>query len=158
MTLDGQISNVEHFESSCISYYGESVDDTSVKWTSVNESCKLVPDGEEGISIYESSNGRGDDGELVLRFSSTIKFAPEVYSFNNHHMLAKAPAGRRNVTDSYVQIQAMFGERANDCAEGDTSCMEANSNSKDNNSKDSNTKDSGSSNDSTNTNERSQNG
>ncbi len=123
MTLDGTISNVEHFQSACITYKGD-VDQGGInpKWTETNESCKLVPAGTEGIKISDSSNGRGASDELVLRFSATITLSPEVYKFSNTHMLAIAPSGRRNVTDSYVQIQAMFGERAADCEEGDTAC------------------------------------
>ena len=123
MSLDGQISGVEHFESACTTYTGNTNRDSSKPtWTQKNESCLLVPSGDDGISITDSSNGRDSDDELVLRFSSTISLAPEVYNFNNPHMMAIAPSGRRNVTDSYVQIQAMFGERAKDCAKDDTTC------------------------------------
>ena len=120
LTLDGSISGVPHFESACVSYTGEG--ESAPKWTESNEGCKLVPNGTEGITISESSNGRDAAGELVLRFSANIALAPEVYRFNNDHMLALPPSGRFNVTDSYVQVQAMFGKRAVDCAEGDTSC------------------------------------
>lgn len=123
ISLDGTITNVPHFESSCISYSGDdSQNSSNPKWTESNEECKLVPDGNDGITIPESSNGRDANEELVLRFSAVIMIAPEAYQFNNTHMLAIAPSGRRNVTDSYVQIQAMFGERAADCDEGDTAC------------------------------------
>ena len=123
MSLNGEISNVEHFESSCITYSGDnSQNSANPKWIENNESCLLVPAGSDGIKISDSSNGRGASDELVLRFSATIAFSPEVYSFSNHHVLAIPPSGRYNVTDSYVQIQAMFGERAADCAENDTAC------------------------------------
>ena len=126
MGLDGTISGVEHFNSSCITYTGDaSASSTSPKWTESNESCMLVPDGDDGIKVPDHSNGRGADEDLVLRFSATISLSPEVYNFNNNHVIAIAPSGRRNVTDSYVQIQAMFGERATDCAEGDTACSSA---------------------------------
>ena len=161
ITLDGQISNVAHFESNCITYNGyEStgytptsdetvlVKDNGVTWVSQNTTCLLVPEEESGISIYDSSNGRGEDGELVLRFSATVIFAPEVFDFNNTHMLALAPSGRRNVTDSYVQIQAMFSERAADCAPGDATCANAQT--------DANTNSTNSTNN--NSNERNQNG
>lgn len=147
MSLDGQISGVPHFESSCITYTGHTDSNYSIgpdeavvtkagdiTWVSKNDSCLLVPEGEEGITISESSNGRGSDNELVLRFSARIVFAPEAYAFNNTHMLALAPTSRRNVTDSYVQIQSMFGERAADCEEGDTACANANSANNANNS------------------------
>ena len=123
MSLDGQISNVEHFESSCISYKGESSNNSdSPKWTESNDNCMLVPGGSEGIKINDSSNGRGASDELVLRFSAVITLSPEAYRFANTHMIAISPSSRYNVTDSYVQVQAMFGERATDCEEGDTAC------------------------------------
>ena len=123
MGLDGTISGVEHFNSSCITYSGEeNSGSNSIKWTDRNDSCLIVPEGENGITISFSSNGRDENNELVLRFSSSIVLDPEVFNFKNTHMLAIAPSGRRNVTDSYVQIQTMFSERATDCAQGDTSC------------------------------------
>lgn len=121
LTLDGTISGIPHFESSCITYTSDQ-NSTSPKWSESNDSCLLVPDGTDGIKISDSSNGRGASDELVLRFSAVISLNPDVYSFTNHHILAIAPSGRHNVTDSYVQIQAMFGERAADCEEGDAAC------------------------------------
>ena len=118
MTADGVISNVQHFESQCIKYSR----DDSGKWTETNDECLLVPDGVDGIVINESSNGRESNGELVLRFSATITIDPEAYMFSNKHMVAIAPSGRHNVTDSYIQLSEMFSERAEDCAEGDASC------------------------------------
>ena len=123
MNLNGQISGVEHFESACITYYGNtSKSSAHPEWSESNESCLLVSGGSEGIKISDSSNGRGAGDELVLRFSAVITLSPEVYKFTNTHVLAIAPSGRRNVTDSYVQIQAMFGERAKDCDSSDTAC------------------------------------
>ena len=118
MSADGMISNVEHFESKCIEYYR----DDSGKWTETNDNCLLVPDGVDGIVVNESSNGREADGELVLRFSATISVDPEAYKFSNKHMVAIAPSGRHNVTDSYIQLSEMFSERAEDCSETDSSC------------------------------------
>ncbi len=139
MSLDGTISNVEHFDSACITYTGDdSQNSASPKWTTANETCKLVPD-EDGITTTGSSNGRDSNEKLVLRFSATIKIAPEAYKFSNNHMMALAPSGRHNVTDSYLQVQAMFGERAADCDANDSDCQtapssdtEANSDSKNN--------------------------
>lgn len=135
LSLDGAIEGVAHFESSCTTYSGYEADDYAanasetvittkdgITWTSSNDSCLLVPDGTDGISISDSSNGRGADDKLVLRFSAVITLASEVYDFANHHMLAVAPSGRRNVTDSYVQIQNMFSERAADCSPDDPTC------------------------------------
>lgn len=124
ITLDGTITNVAHFESSCTTYTGEITNGSSTPvWTKKNDDCKLVLGGSsEGIVISESSNGRNSDDQLVLRFSASIVISPEAYRFDNFHMLAVAPSGRHNVTDSYVQVQAMFGAKAVDCAEGDTAC------------------------------------
>ncbi len=135
----GTIQNVPHFESSCISYSGyDSFEYTNnnggtvvattgnTTWVSYNDTCLLVPEGDDGITIVESSNGRDASEDLVLRFSANIILEPKVYDFNNTHMLALAPAGRYNVTDSYVQIQAMFGQRAKDCAKDDTACKGGN--------------------------------
>lgn len=122
MSLDGRISGVEHFESQCISYTGNiGADATTPKWVD-NKLCQLVPDGVDGIVISNSSNGRDSGNELVLRFSAVITLDPKAYEFVNTHMLAIPPTGRRNVTDSYVQVQSMFGERAKDCKEDDTDC------------------------------------
>ena len=126
MSLDGSIHNIAHFNSACISYNGTEKDKNAITWTATNDSCLLVPDNEEGgegIKIESSSNGRNAEGELVLRFNAKIFFAPEVFNFNNHHMLAIPPAGRRNVTDSYSQIQSIFAERATDCDKNDTECV-----------------------------------
>lgn len=145
MDLDGTIHNIPHFNSSCIKYSGVENDNNSITWSATNETCLLVPNNEEGgegIKINDSSNGRDADEQLVLRFSAVISFAPEVFNFNNHHMLALPPASRRNVTDSYSQIQSIFAERAADCEQDDTACITTptsadnsnNSNSSDNNS------------------------
>ena len=138
MSLDGEIKNVAHFESACTTYSGSVNNGSSPKWDTTND-CKLVygSGGEEGtdesgITITESSNGRDSSNELVLRFSANITLAPEVFQFTNTHMIAVAPSGQRNVTDSYVQIQSMFGQRAADCAEGDTACSTAKTNERSN--------------------------
>lgn len=132
MSLDGEIKNVEHFESQCIVYSGDdSNNSASPKWSDSND-CSLVYDSEgeleNGIVINESSNGRDSTNELVLRFSATLKVAPEAYQFSKTHLLAIAPSGHRNVTDSYVQVQAMFGQRAADCDDDDTACKSNNVN------------------------------
>ena len=125
MTLDGTITGVPHFESQCITYTGDdSSDKNNPKWSNDNQ-CNLITRGDStanSIVIIESSNGRDANEELVLRFTATIYVNPEFYKFNNHHMIALAPSGRVNVTDSFVQIQSMFEQRASDCEEGDTSC------------------------------------
>ena len=137
MSLDGTISGVPHFESSCITYSGTTSENGSAPtWTESNESCLLVPDGADGMEIIESSNGRDESDELVLRFAANIVFAPEFFSFDNHHMLAIAPSGQRNVTDSYSQIQAMFSKRAADCDRSDTACNSTTNSGSTNNTND----------------------
>lgn len=129
MSLDGQISGVEHFESACINYFGAADGKGKVNWDQSNTNCRLVvppvsgtTTNNDGIQVSDSSNGRNSEDQLVLRFSAIIYLAPEVYDFNNNHVLAIPPTGLRNVTDSYVQIQSIFGERASDCAEDDAAC------------------------------------
>ena len=125
MNLSGVIAGVPHFESECIRYSGVENENTgAVTWSSTNESCYLVPDGSDGIKITDSSNGRDSSDDLVLRFSATITLTPDVYRFNNHHVLSLGPSGRYNVTDSYVQIQDMFAQKAADCDPTDKSCIE----------------------------------
>ena len=129
MDLDGNISNVPHFESKCISYSGKKkANSNDIVWTDSNESCELVPGGSEsGIAPNgESSNGRDSNGDLVLRFSTAITISSEFFKFSNHHMRAIGPTGRHNVTDSYLQIQNIFSQRASDCSESDTACNTAN--------------------------------
>lgn len=124
MTEDGQIKNVAHFDSKCINYKLVIKKNVVTKIDDSDNTCILVPgeDDNERITILESSNGRDSSEQLVLRFLAVINLAPEVYNFNNQHMLALPPAERRNVTDSYVQLQTIFGERAKDCQEGDAAC------------------------------------
>lgn len=134
MTLSGQITNVAHFNSKCTTYSGDNSESSSEpKWTPTNDTCLLVPEGDDGIRITESSNGRGSSDELVLRFSAIVNLSPEAFKFSNSHLMAIAPSGKRNVTDSYVQVQAMFGERAADCAEDDVDCKSNTTNNGGNN-------------------------
>lgn len=125
LSLGGAISGVAHFESSCTTYEGKENGD-KVEWYENNNECLLVPDGTDGIVITESSNGRDASNELVLRFNATIVLAPEVYNFNNKHLISLGPSTRYNVTDSYVQVQHMFGRRANDCDVSDITCNTTN--------------------------------
>lgn len=111
--LSGSISNVPHFESKCISYAGEEKG-SKVNWTKDTSTCLLVPEGEDGITITDSSDGLSEGTNLVLRFTAIISFSPEVFRAANHHVVALGPSGVYNVTDSYTQIQSMFSERAAD--------------------------------------------
>jgi len=127
MDLSGNISGVAHFVSKCTTYSGvKNAATGSVDWKSENESCLLIPGGENGLKIGSSSNGRDGAGELVLRFSAIITINQEFFKFVNPHMLAVAPSDRRNVTDSYIQIQNIFGAPASDCAANDAQCNNGN--------------------------------
>ncbi len=122
MDLNGQITNVAHFESKCITYSGAKGADGGVVWTEQNDSCLLIPGGSEGLIISDSSNGRSSDDDLVLRFSATVAIDPKVFDFSSHHVMYPSISGHYDVTDSYVQIQNIFAERAADCADGDMAC------------------------------------
>lgn len=117
MSLDGDITNVEHFVSACYQYRGSVVNGTT-RWTSMND-CMLA---EKGFDVSESSNGRDESGNLVLKFAGMVTFAEDFFSFQNKHMIAIGPLGQ-NVTDSYVQIGNMFTQEATECAEDDTECL-----------------------------------
>lgn len=121
----GAISGVPHFESKCIIRTGVKKDNNSKpKWTDNSDSCPLIQGGSaEGINIISSANGRADDS-LVLTFTAMISINPQAFAFNTHHVRAIPPSGYHNVTDSYVQIQSMFGERAKECTEDDTACQD----------------------------------
>lgn len=119
MSLDGSIEGVEHFESACIQYSGIAVSGSeSAKWTSTNE-CKIAP---QGLTVTDSSNGRDESDNLVLKFTATMKIAPEFFAFQNKHVMAIGPMGQ-NVTDSFVQIGNMFTQEARECGEGDMECL-----------------------------------
>ena len=117
MSMDGEITGVEHFESACYKYSGTSVAG-SVKWTSVND-CMLVPNGFE---VKSSANGRDESENLVLKFTGSMVLADEFFQFANKNMIAIGPMGQ-NVTDSYVQISGMFAEAARECEADDAECL-----------------------------------
>ena len=115
MTSDGTISGVAHFESKCIKY----TKGNDGKWSSYND-C-LLAEGDLELTS-NPTNGRQEDGSLVLKFEGRITFNPEVFAYENKHVVAIAPSGRANVTDSYVQIEQIFDERALDCDKDDAEC------------------------------------
>jgi len=117
MDLSGGISGVPHFVSECINYSGTELDET-IRWTSNNE-CMLM---DSDITISNSSNGRDASNNLVLRFEAAVTLNEEPLKFANKHVMAIGPNGQ-NVTDSYVQIEGMFGERAEDCQSNDVVCV-----------------------------------
>lgn len=117
MELDGAISGIEHFNSECIQYSG-TMNGSTAKWTSTNE-CYLVPGG---LTVTDSSNGRDESDNLVLKFTATMRIEETFFTFRNKHMIAIGPMGQ-NVTDSYVQIGNMFTQEARECSENDTECL-----------------------------------
>lgn len=122
MDESGNVTGVEHFNSQCITYEGAEISSSSssMRWTSNND-CMLSTDD---VVIRDSSNGRNSEGELVLRFSAIITLDETVFQFSNKHVMAISPTGQ-NVTDSYVQVQGMFAQRAADCSDGDVVCTTA---------------------------------
>lgn len=117
MELDGTISGIEHFNSECTKYSG-TMNGSTAKWTSTNE-CYLVPGG---LTVTDSSNGRDESDNLVLKFTATMRVEENFFAFRNKHMIAIGPMGQ-NVTDSYVQIGNMFTQEARECGENDTECL-----------------------------------
>lgn len=118
MSLDGKISGIEHFESQCFKYTGSAISGGGVRWSSTND-CALAP---KGLTISGSSNGRDESDNLVLRFTATVQFAEEFFSFKNKHMIAIGPMGQ-NVTDSFMQIGNMFTQEARACEADDMECL-----------------------------------
>jgi len=121
MSLDGTISDVEHFQSVCFAYSGTetTVDNkSSVRWSSSNE-CYLAKDS---LTITGSANGRDESDNLVLRFTATTTYDENFFIYANKHMMAIGPMGQ-NVTDSFVQISNMFAKEAQACAEDDLECL-----------------------------------
>lgn len=123
MNLDGSISGIPHFESSCYSYSG-TVDDITEKvyFTETNDSCMLIDGGVDGFRIEESSNGRDQDEDLILSFYGYINVVPDFFKMQNTHMMAVAPNRRYNVTDSFVQVQSLFVPPAEECDKDDVEC------------------------------------
>ncbi len=122
MSLEGDISGIEHFNSECYVYKGTLVG-SNPRWTSTND-CILVPDG---LEISESSNGRDESDNLVLRFSAVMVLNEAFFDFGNKHMIAIGPRGQ-NVTDSFIQIGSMFAQAATECEPDDTECLNNSSN------------------------------
>ncbi len=122
MTTSGAISGVPHFESKCITYAGVGGNKASnMNWIETNN-CELTT-GDRIVIDDDSSNARDDTGSLVLKFNATIYLDENVLSFQNKHMMAIAPSGRQNMTDSYLQIEGMFAKEAEECDPEDTACL-----------------------------------
>lgn len=105
MDEGGNITDVAHFESQCITYtYFDS------KWGSENK-CDLVPGGIKVSNKTSASNG----GNSVLKFTATLGLDPAVFLAKNEHMVAIGPRGYTNVTGSYTAISELFTEEAVKC-------------------------------------------
>lgn len=119
MELDGSITGIEHFKSACTEYSGVAQQGGgAAKWTSTND-CMLVPDG---LTVIDSSNGRDESDNLVLKFTATMTVERQFFLYRNKHMIAIGPMGQ-NVTDSYMQIGGMFTQEAEDCGADDSECL-----------------------------------
>lgn len=117
---NGKISGVAHFESNCIKYYGDEING-EIHWKTAENKCMLAANPEKGLEVSDSSNGRNSNDNLVLRFTAKLSINPDVFKFENKHVIAVAPTGQ-NVTDSYIQIQDMFEPKAKDCLSSDATC------------------------------------
>lgn len=59
------------------------------------------------VAIGDSSIGRDSDEQTVLQFQTSLSLNRDVFLASNTHMIVVSPI-RRNVTDSYIQIDGMF--------------------------------------------------
>ncbi len=124
---NGNISNIEHFESRCVKYSLKDSSNISVgRWVTENQ-CNLVP---EKLNVTSSSNGRDSSSKLVLKFSAVLTYNPEAFLARNKHILFSGPTGYTNVTDSVRQIESFFKEEAMDCTEYDVDCLVNNNDGK----------------------------
>ena len=112
----GKISGVAHFESKCVKYNKTSLNGQN-HWQAEND-CMLLS---KPVEVSESTNARNANGNLVLRFSAKIHITPDVFMFKNKHVIPLTPAGQ-NVTDSYLQVENIFEQKAVDCRNNDTAC------------------------------------
>lgn len=128
MTAEGDISGVPHFKSECITYAATGGNKASnMNWIEKSNVCELTT-GDRIIIDDDSSNARDESGNLVLKFNATIYLDAKVLSFQNKHMMAIAPSGRRNMTDSFLQIEGMFAKEAEECDPEDSACLNNQSN------------------------------
>lgn len=95
-----------YFQSQCLEYK----EDGSFDEEASRAKCPLV-NGENGVITNEARYGKGDGNEMVLNFEARIAVEPRVFLSKHKHMQIIGP-DRQNVTDSYVQIRNMFGQKA----------------------------------------------
>ena len=117
---NGNISNIEHFESQCIKYSLKDSSAVSVGRWETEKTCNLIS---EDLNVTSSSNGRDSSSELVLKFSAVLTYNREAFLAKNRHILFFGPTGYTNVTDSVRQIESFFKEEAMDCTEDDIDCL-----------------------------------
>jgi len=96
-----------YFQSQCLEYKGDGSFDEEAS----RAKCPLVSGGDSGFTTNEARYGKGDGNEMVLNFEARIVVDPRVFLSKHKHMQIIGP-DRQNVTDSYVQIRNMFGQKA----------------------------------------------
>ncbi len=121
---NGKISKIEHFESACLTYEKVITDGVGggTNWVEENH-CELTK-GDRIVIDNDSENARDERGNLVLKFKATVYLDERVLLFANKHVMAIAPSGRRNMTDSYLQIEGMFEKAAQECENDDAACIQ----------------------------------
>ena len=115
----GKISGIPHFESKCTTYSKINVNG-STQWQAKNN-CSLL---QKPVQVLESSNARNNNGNLVLRFTAKLFINPEVFKFKNKHVIPVTPSAQ-NATDSYLQVENIFEQRATDCRGNDAACKDS---------------------------------
>ena len=93
-----------YFESKCLVYK----DDGSFDEDGSRANCPLV---NGTVNTSEAHYGKGDSNEMILNFSARMIVDSRVFLSKHKHMQIIGP-DRQNVTDSYVQIRNMFGQKA----------------------------------------------
>ena len=122
---DGKITGIPHFESLCTKYSKTEVGGKT-QWQSKND-CRLLS---KEVQVLESSNARNNNGNLVLRFTAKLFVNPEVFKFSNKHVIPVTPTAQ-NATDSYLQVENIFEQRATDCRGNDAACKDSKNSGKD---------------------------
>ena len=92
-----------YFQSQCLEYKEDGSFDEEASRTK----CPLV----SSVTTNEARYGKGDGNEMVLNFEARLVVDPRVFLSKHKHMQIIGP-DRQNVTDSYVQIRNMFGQKA----------------------------------------------
>ena len=119
--LDGEEKEY-YFKHECVRYAKNGEDkDGNVVWA-VNNDCYLA-EGRNDMLIPEHKDGadESNNGKMVLKFTAMLTLDPEILSFKNKHLILMTPT-RKNVTDSYLQIDDMLNGGVRLCDEGTGNC------------------------------------